>query len=558
MADNRRPEYKHTGVQSYAEAAERRRTETATITAHRKDAALRSKRLRRDASAASLGLSRELSKAGLGTAIVPAEAEAEGLGLPEALPVVPKDIGARVKTAVDTVNEAKPVGGMAHLVAVRALRQLLSDYEEPPYREVLSAGAVPALIAALQPPRADATALEAVFEAAWALANLAAGEHEAVRAVVPAAPVLVALLGGGSGPAVAEQAAWAVGNIAGEDVDFRRTLVANGAVRPLAVLVVGAARALHAEVAVDDGDPALAAGATAAWALSNLLRGAGPEVGEFMGVEGAPEALVQLVAAAPHDAAAEATWVVAYCTAGAEAHLGRLVHLGVVQPAVQRLVTATEEMQQEQAHGRALVIPLLRALGNIAAGGGKDALEELSRCLRSARRADATAGVSAVLACAQGAHHGLQREAAWLLASLAGAPGREGLGLLKQAGATPVLMRLLKDSPFHVRKEAAHALANICAGGGGGSGDSEALIWLFAGDRAALAAMVGLMRAPDMDAARLGLQFTEMVLRLLATGRQEIESVDGIDALEAIQFGEFPEELQRAAAALVDQYFGVG
>ena len=46
-----------------------------------------------------------------------------------------------------------------------------------------------------------------------------------------------------------------------------------------------------------------------------------------------------------------------------------------------------------------------------------------------------------------------------------------------------ILMRLLKESPFQVRKEAAFALANVCAGGGGGTGDSEALNWTFAGDR---------------------------------------------------------------------------
>jgi hypothetical protein len=69
-----------------------------------------------------------------------------------------------------------------------------------------------------------------------------------------------------------------------------------------------------------------------------------------------------------------------------------------------------------------------------------------------------------------------------------------------------VLMQLLKESPSHVRKEAAYAIANICAGGGGGSGDLEALNWLFAADRDALAAMVSLMRSADMDAAKLGLQ----------------------------------------------------
>lgn len=32
--------------------------------------------------------------------------------------------------------------------------------------------------------------------------------------------------------------------------------------------------------------------------------------------------------------------------------------------------------------------------------------------------------------------------------------------------------------------------------------------------------------------------------------------VDGIDALESIQFGAAPPELQRMAAALVDKYWG--
>lgn len=46
-----------------------------------------------------------------------------------------------------------------------------------------------------------------------------------------------------------------------------------------------------------------------------------------------------------------------------------------------------------------------------------------------------------------------------------------------------VLMQLLKEAPFHVRKECAYAVANICAGGGGGTGDLEALNWLFSADR---------------------------------------------------------------------------
>ncbi len=41
--------------------------------------------------------------------------------------------------------------------------------------------------------------------------NLAAGSHATVAALVPAAPILIAHLGGGAGQAVAVQSAWALG-----------------------------------------------------------------------------------------------------------------------------------------------------------------------------------------------------------------------------------------------------------------------------------------------------------------------------------------------------------
>lgn len=68
--------------------------------------------------------------------------------------------------------------------------------------------------------------------------------------------------------------------------------------------------------AADDDDPALSAGTTAAWALSNVLKGAGREVGEVVAVDGGAEAVVRLVAAAPDHLATEAAWVLAYMTGG--------------------------------------------------------------------------------------------------------------------------------------------------------------------------------------------------------------------------------------------------
>ena len=51
----------------------------------------------------------------------------------------------------------------------------------------------------------------------------------------------------------------------------------------------------------------------------------------------------------------------------------------------------------------------------------------------------------------------------------------------------------------------------------------------------------------------------DMLAAIAATGVREVEAADGIDALEALQFGGgVPAELAAAAAALVDRYWGAG
>ena len=64
-----------------------------------------------------------------------------------------------------------------------------------------------------------------------------------------------------------------------------------------------------------------------------------------------------------------------------------------------------------------------------------------------------------------------------------------------------------------------------------------------------------MRRSTGYEAAQLGLQIAEMVLRAMPGGPSAVESVDGIDALEAIELQGHPQ-LQAAAAQLIDQYFG--
>ena len=432
-----------------------------------------------------------------------------------------------------------------------------------------------------------------------------------VHAVVPAAPLLIAHLGSGA-VAIAEQSAWCLGNIAADDAEYRSTLIANGVVLPLTHLLIQGAKKCTstAAAAVNEGsikqqeqqeagkeeeevgeDPVISAAATAAWALANLLRGGNTaDLSSFLNIQGTAEAVNDILRCAPDGLFTETAWVLAYVTTGgSEALLNRLLHLGVLPSLCSRVdslvhqvllspsspseamgvvvvgtnqfTTTTTETTTTGLHAaRAMLTPLLRTLGNLIAGGTATVITE-QLFLHSADETHAASLIKSVVICAESNDHGLQREAAWVLANVAGleSPGTKesSIDVIKTAGAIPVLISLLKNQPFHVRKEAAYALMNVCAGGGGGSGDSEAINYLFGGDNAAVRAMLSLMRSADADAAKLGLQFAEMMLRLLPNGVVAVEAADGIDAIEALQFGATASpELQAAAAALVDTYWG--
>ena len=55
--------------------------------------------------------------------------------------------------------------------------------------------------------------LQFVFEAAWATTSMAAGPHDSVKAVLPSAPMLNILVQSCSSMHIAEQAAWALGEL---------------------------------------------------------------------------------------------------------------------------------------------------------------------------------------------------------------------------------------------------------------------------------------------------------------------------------------------------------
>ncbi|BBH06023.1 importin alpha isoform 9, partial [Prunus dulcis] len=423
---------------------------------------------------------------------------------------------AQTSSAVEELKSAVAYQGKGALQkkvsALRELRRLLSRSEFPPVEVALKAGAIPLLVQCLSFGSPD----EQLLEAAWCLTNIAAGKPEETKALLPALPLIVAHLGEKSSLPVAEQCAWALGNVAGEGEELRNILLSQGALPPLARMMLP-----------DKGSTVR----TAAWALSNLIKGPNPKAAtELIRVDGVLDAIIRHLRKADDELATEVAWVVVYLSALSNLATSMLVKSDVLQLLVERLATSNSLQ---------LLIPVLRSLGNLIAG---NIIEVLVKCLNSEHRV-------------------LKKEAAWVLSNIA-AGSIEHKRLIYSSEAVPLLLRLLSTAPFDIRKEVAYVLGNLCVspispteGDGKPNLILEHLVSLVG--RGCLPGFIDLVNSADTEAARLGLQFTELVLRGMPHGEgpKLVEKENGIEAMERFQFHE-NEDLRNMANSLVDKYFG--
>ena len=99
--------------------------------------------------------------------------------------------------------------------ALRELRKVLAQDDEQVIQHALDAGIIDTLLSALQ-----GMCVDSQLEAAWCITNLAAGSSAHTEAALATAPCLIQLLRSCSA-AVQEQSVWALGNMAGDNPDFR-------------------------------------------------------------------------------------------------------------------------------------------------------------------------------------------------------------------------------------------------------------------------------------------------------------------------------------------------
>lgn len=409
--------------------------------------------------------------------------------------------------------------------ALRELRRLLSRSEFPPAGASVKAGAVPLLVQCLSFGSPD----EQLLEAAWCLTNIAAGKQEETKAVLPALPLLIAHLGEKSSLPVAEQCAWALGNVAGEEEELRNILLSQGALVPLARMMLP-----------NKGSTVT----TAAWALSNLIKGPDPKAAtELIRTDGVLDVIVRHLKRADEELATEVAWVVVYLSALSNIATSMLVKSDVLPLLVERLATSNSFQ---------LIIPALRSLGNLVAGDS----HTTSVLVPGHEITDKV--IAALLKCLKSEHRVLKKEAAWVLSNIA-AGSIEHKQLICSSDVVALLSRLLLRAPFDIRKEVAYALGNLCVAPTEGAGKPTIILDHLVSlvGRGCLPGFIELVRSADTEAARLGLQFMELVLRGMPNdeGPKLVERENGIDAMERFQFHE-NEDLRNMANGLVDKYFG--
>nr|KAJ0199454.1 hypothetical protein LSAT_V11C600310550 [Lactuca sativa] len=500
-------------------AVQRRRQHAVSVAKERREAMFRTKRLCTEV------VSNDMDVAIHGDMMIeeePSILEAQTLSAVEELKLA---ISSKGK---DTVQKK--------VNALRELRRLLSRSEFPFVEIALKSGAIPLLSQCLSFGSQD----EQLLEAAWCLTNIAAGKPEETKALVPTLPLLIAHLGDKSSLCVAEQCAWALGNVAGESEELRDLLLSQGALIPLAKMIFP-----------DKGTTVR----TASWALSNLIKGPHPEAAtEFIKIDGVVDAILRHLKKSDVELATEVAWVVVYLSAISDVAINVLMNTEIVQVLVDRLASSNTLQS---------LIPLLRSLGNLMAGDayttnilldpGHETTGQFSDSI-----------IRSLSKCLKSEHRFLKKEATWVLSNIA-AGSVAHKQLICKSEAVSLLLELLVTSPFDIKKEVAYVLGNLCVApnddndNDNGSGIPFLLLdHLISFVRnGCLCGFIDLVKSSDLEAARLGLHFIELVLRGMPNGEGQklVERADGIDAMERFQFHE-NDELRVMANLLVDSYFG--
>jgi len=399
------------------------------------------------------------------------------------------------------------------------IRKLLSKEDNPPIQPIIDAGVVPRLIQLISP----LSPKKVQFEAAWCLTNICSGTTQQTRYVIEkgALAAFLSLLRSDD-LEVVEQSVWGLGNIAGDNAQFRDLILQqNGAEELVKVLSKATSLSLKRN---------------GAWALSNLCRGkpappfalvykAIPQFCELLTVETDTQTLVDVA------------WGLSYLTDSNEG-INSVLSYNIV-PKLIEFLSHTD---------LALVTPCLRTIGNIISGND----EQTSVVLREKNF------IPELFKLADNKKKGIRREAFWTLSNITAGTPIQFEAIMGNPVYVEKLIYAAKNDDDKIKKEAIWALSNSTA-----TCTPAQIIRIL--DNGVFGCLIDLL---DEHNARNLLVALQGIENCLKWGEQfnikdengtnrfvaELENRGGIDKIEALQAHQ-SHDVYEKAVKILETYF---
>jgi importin subunit alpha-6/7 len=345
--------------------------------------------------------------------------------------------------------------------AVKKIRRILSVENNPPVKEVLQSGSLFFLTELLTMKHNPSI----LFETAWALTNIAStsytssviGQRNLVDRLVP---LIVH-----DSPAVREQSAWCIGNIAGDSHEYRDVLLNNTDI----------INGLIVNLNLPDSHTLLQ---NICWTISNLCRGKNPKpptatTRQFLQpLFGVIKLAVDSIKNKAmdcelHELITDAMWCLTYLSDGDNSRIQIVLddccnHASDVSGDGSNIVHYVKEiikMHKESCEiNRGLLIPCVRLLGNIVSGTH----EQTSVVVDS--------GVMKFVEhLLEHPSKALRRETCWMLSNVAAGTEDHIWSIFNASKHCDLIRAIIEKAssaePINVRKEAIWTISNILTTG---------------------------------------------------------------------------------------------
>lgn len=410
--------------------------------------------------------------------------------------------------------------GQTLVVATRGFRRILSVEKNIPAQELVDIGIVPYLVRNLS-TSSKTSSSSLIFESAWALTNIAS--TECTMDVVDAGcikPLVQLLLHADAN--IREQAAWCLGNIAGEGPGLRNLVLEESALESLLLNLVNPQNMSLLENVV--------------WTISNLCRGTPSPPKDVTAPVIYP--LVSLLGQPISDGAkVDILWALSYLSDGDEQKIELVLGSGVA-------LKLTHLLQDDSMKVKCKT-PIVRILGNFVSGSDSQTQVVID------------SGILNCLAELLGSQSKtIRKESSWLASNIACGSHEQITMLIKKTKVLKQIIKNAKNDSWEVRKEALWALTHICTSGIHthtmsmvDAGGLEPLIEVLALENIDPAFLVAIL-----DALRKVLEVGENFAN--QSYEQLIDENNGIEYLEELQT--HPSEIvYEKVVSLIEDYFGV-